>query len=273
MGFSLIYRTTRIFHFAHASVYVIGAYVAYSTLTLLCSDPLFAIVVGTICGALLGGLIELCIYKPLRQRQATSIALLVASLGVLIVLQNSVSLTFGDDTKSLRWGSSSQGVIEVMGARITVVQGLLVVAPLTIMLILAIFFNLTGQGLKLRAVANDPFLAQVAGVDVNRVMLSSFLIGSGLAALAGILWSLNTALNPVMGFSALLMGFVAAIAGGIGSLRGAFLGALLVASVQSFAGWWLSSGWQDAMVFLVFILFLLVRPQGLLGRLSRSERV
>jgi branched-chain amino acid transport system permease protein len=127
--------------------------------------------------------------------------------------------------------------------------------------------------MALRAVANDPTLAQSVGVDVNRAILVSFFIGSALAGIGGIFWAYNTALSPLMGFTALLLGVVAAIVGGIGSLPGAFIGAILVAIAQHFAMWQFPSEWQDAIVFVILTLFLILRPQGFLGKPLRRATV
>lgn len=269
VGFSLIYRTVRFFHFAHAVVYTIAAYGAF-VLGGLAGDSvalpvLFAVGLGT----LLGGTLELAVYRPIRRIGGSATGLLVASLGVLVVLQSGVSLLFGDDTKALKWGTAGYRTIGVAGARISTSQVMVLAGAVVSLALLGGFLRFTRWGRLLRAVASDASLAQILGVHLDRVVLAAFLIGSALAALAGVLWAFNTALSPTMGFTALLLGVVAAVVGGIVSLPGAIIGSLLVSAVHQFAQWRFPSEWQDAIVYVVLVVVLLIRPQGIMGKPSR----
>jgi branched-chain amino acid transport system permease protein len=124
----------------------------------------------------------------------------------------------------------------------------------------------------IRAVASDADLATACGLDCDRIIMVTFLIGSALAGVAAILLAYDSDMTPVMGFRALLMGMVAMIIGGVGSIPGVALGAILLGLVQHLTAWWISSRWQDALIFLILILFLLLRPQGFLGRpLSKTS--
>ena len=125
----------------------------------------------------------------------------------------------------------------------------------------------------IRAVSQDPELARAYGLDGDRLILLAFLLGSALAGVASILLAYDSDMNPVMGFQALLMGMVAVIIGGIGRLPGAVLGAIFLALVSNFAGWWISSIWQDTIVFILLVLFLIFRPQGFFGKPLRSATV
>lgn len=273
IGFGVIYRIARFFHFAHAAVYTVSAYMAYVVENLLGGNVLLGIVVGIAAGAALGGLMELSIFAPLRRTGASPVVLLVASLGILIILQNAISLVFGDQVRSVGWPAEANSSRGVIGARITTFQFTLLGAALAATLLLALLLKITRQGMTLRAVANDQALAQSIGIDVNRATLLAFVIGSTLAGMAGVLWAHNTALSPMMGFGALLMGVVAAVVGGVGSLPGALIGAILVSSAQQLAMWQFPSEWQDAIVFLILILFLLMRPQGFFGKPLRMAAV
>ena len=132
------------------------------------------------------------------------------------------------------------------------------------------FLKYTKIGQAMRAVANDPELASVTGIETDRVILSTFALGSALAGIAGILVALDVDMTPTMGMNALLMGVVAVIIGGIGSIPGVALGALLLGMAQQFGIWKISSQWQDAIAFVILLIFLLFRPQGFLGKKVRT---
>ena len=271
LGFGLIYSTTRFFHFAHGAVYAVGAYLAYACwlvgLSLYIAIPLA--VIGTV---ILGALIDIGIYRQLRQKNASSLILLLASLGLFIVIQNLISLTFGDDTKTIRSGAVVEG-LPLFGARITPIQITIIVVSVLLLAICSVFMKKTKIGKAMRAVANDPELARVVGIETDQVILFTFALGSALAAIAAILISLDTDMTPMMGFYALLMGVVAVIAGGIGSIPGAALGGLLVGMAQHLGVWKIPTQWQDTIVFLILIFFLLFRPQGFLGRVVKKAAV
>jgi len=271
LGFGLIYSTTRFFHFAHGAVYTAGAYLAYSGwllgLSLYIAIPLA--VIGT---SILGALIEIGVYRPLRKKGASSLVLLLASLGLFIVIQNFISLTFGDDTKSIRSGAVTEG-LPLFGARITPIQITIIIVTALLLAVSWAFMKRTRLGKAMRAVANDPELARVVGIETDQVILFTFVLGSSLAGIAAILISLDTDMTPLMGFHALLMGVVAVIAGGIGSIPGVALGGLLVGMAQHLGVWKIPTQWQDTIVFLILIFFLLFRPQGFLGRVVKKSSV
>lgn len=271
LGFGLIYSTTRVFHFAHAAIYTAAAYLAYSG-WLLGLRLYFAIPLAVILASMLGGLLEIVVYRPLRKKEASPVILLLASLGLLIAIQNAISLLFGDDTKSIRGSAVAEG-LAVFGARITPIQvGIISISVLLLALCWA-FTKYSSKGKAMSAVANDPELARIVGIESDQVILFTFVLGSALAAIASILISFDTDMTPTMGFDALLMGVVAAIVGGIGSIPGAFLGGLLVGMAQHLGVWKLPTQWQDAIVFGILIIFLLLRPHGLLGKPLKKAAV
>ncbi len=271
LGFGLIYSTTRFFHFAHGAVYAAGAYLAYAGwllgLSLYIAIPLA--VIGT---AMLGALIEVGVYRPLRRKNASSLIHLLASLGLFTVIQNLISLIFGDDTKTIRSGVVREG-LPLFEARITPIQIAIIIVSGLLLLLCWAFMQKTKMGKAMRAVANDPELAKVVGIDTDRVILFTFVLGSALAAIAAILISLDTDMTPMMGFYALLMGVVAVIVGGVGSIPGAALGGLLVGMAQHLGVWKIPTQWQDTIVFLILIFFLLFRPQGFMGKVVKKAAV
>jgi branched-subunit amino acid ABC-type transport system permease component len=189
--------------------------------------------------------------------------MLLASLGLFVVIQNLISLAFGDDTKSIRRGVVAEG-IPVLGARITVLQIEIILVGLGLSVCAAALQG-SRMGRFIRAVANDLELSRVVGIDCDAVILRSFALGSSFAGVAAILASLDTDMTPTIGFNALLIGVVAAIAGGIGSGWGAIFGGLLLGFAQNLGVWVLPTRWQDAITFAILLIFLLARPQGFFG--------
>lgn len=271
LGFGLIYSTTRVFHFAHAAIYTAAAYLAYSG-GLLGLKLYVAIPLAVILASMLGGLLEIVVYRPLRKKEASPVILLLASLGLLIVIQNAISLLFGDGAKSIRGSAVSEG-LAIFEARITAIQVGIMISSVLLLALCWAFIKYSNKGKAMAAVANDPELARIVGIELDQVILFTFVLGSALAAIASILISFDTDMTPTMGFDALLMGVVAAIVGGIGSIPGAFLGGLLVGMAQHLGVWKLPTQWQDAIVFGILIIFLLLRPQGLLGKPLKKAAV
>ncbi|HET6454421.1 MAG TPA: branched-chain amino acid ABC transporter permease [Armatimonadota bacterium] len=270
-GFSLIYRTVRFFHFAHGGMVAVGPYLVLGFV--LSGVPrLIAIATAVLLCATLGVAMEILLYRPLRRNSASSLVLLLASLGIYVLLQNTISLIFGDDTKSIRIGPVVEG-INVLGARITPIQIATICVSIVLVIALAVFLRYSRLGRAMRAVANDRELAGLSGIDSDQVILCAFAIGSALAGVAGILVALDVDMTPTMGMNALMMGIVAVIIGGANSIPGIALGALLLGMAQQFGVWKISSQWQDAIAFFILLAFLLFRPQGFLGRVSKMHAV
>ena len=272
LGFSLIYQTTRFFHFAHAAVFTAGAYFTYLFAKLLGMPFWFSFVLAVALSAILCCLMEIAIYRPLRKKGANELILLLASLGIYIVLQNIISMVFGDEAKSIRTDTVQEG-LNILGARITPIQIITICVSVALIIALAIFLKKTKIGSAMRAVANDPILANVSGINSNRVILWAFAIGSGLAGLAGILVALDVDMTPTMGMNALMMGIVAMIIGGVSSIPGIALGVLLLATAQHLGVWFIGSQWQDAIAFVILVLFLLFKPEGFFGKKVKSAIV
>lgn len=272
LSFSLIYSTTKFFHFAHGAVYTFGPYFAY-LFTVILGIPLFiSIPLAVASSSIVGVLTELLIYKPLRRKGTTPLILLLASLGIYIVLQNIISMSFGDDTKTLRNGIVREG-LEFLGARITPIQIAIIIVSMFLLIACWALMKYTKIGTAMRAVASDSDLALVSGIDSDRVILFTFALGSALAGVAAILISFDIDMTPTMGMNALMMGVVAVIIGGVGSIPGAALGGFLLAFAQNFGVWKISSQWQDAIAFIILLLFLLYRPYGFFGKKIRKVEV
>lgn len=272
ISFSLIYNIVKFFHFAHAVVFTLGPYFTFLFSQLL-GFPLYTSVPLAITSAsILGCVMEVMVYKPLRKNNSSSLVLMLASLGIYIVLQNVISMAFGDDTKSIRTWPVVEGV-NVFGARITHVQIIIIAACIILTFFVTGYLLLSNTGKAMRAVSSDAEMANISGINSDRIILISFAIGSLLAGIVGILVSLDVNMTPTMGMNALLMGVVAMIIGGVGNIKGIVLGSLLLAFAQNFGVLYISSQWQDAIAFGILLIFLLVKPEGFFGKKLRKVEV
>jgi len=265
ISFGIIYRIAGFFHFAHGAVFTGGAYFTFLFSKLLNLPFYISIFLALVFSTLLGCLMELAVYHHLRRKGTSSLVFLLASLGFYVVLQNIISLIFGDDTKTIRSGMVEEG-INILGARITPIQITIIAVSLLLFVSCFFFLKYTKMGQAMRAIANDSELASISGIETDQVILFTFALGSALAGIAGILVALDVDMTPTMGMNALLMGVVAVIIGGVGSIPGIALGALFLGMAQQFGVWKISSQWQDAIAFVILLIFLLFRPQGFLGK-------
>jgi branched-chain amino acid transport system permease protein len=276
LGYSMVYGILQLLNFAHGDVYMIGAFVGYGMLAALAPKsglllPAWAIIAAMLLAAmllsgLLGVAIEWFAYRPLRN--APRIAPLISALGVSFFLQNAVLLTLSASFRTVRTEVllPPRLGIDLGPARLSAVRILVIVTAVLLMAGLDRLVRRTRLGRAMRAVAIDREAAAMMGVDVDRVIVMTFFIGSALAGSAGVLVGLAfTQVWHLMGFTAGLKGFTAAVVGGIGNIPGAMLGGLLLGLAESFAVGFISPTYKDLIAFVVLVLVLLVRPTGLLG--------
>ncbi|MHB1188678.1 branched-chain amino acid ABC transporter permease [Thiobacillus sp.] len=280
LGYTMVYGILELINFAHGEITMMGAMVALAVtgaLALAAPGLPGVLVLGAglavaipVCMAL-GLLIERVAYRPLRH--APRLAPLITAIGVSIILQNIAMLIWGKQYIPFP-DVLPQGRHEVFGAAITDVQIAILLLTMSIMLMLILVVQKTRLGRAMRATAQSRQVASLMGVDVNRVIASTFVIGSALAAVAGVMVSAYYGLaHYYMGFLLGLKAFSAAVLGGIGNLGGAMLGGLLLGLIESFGagyigdltGGFLGSHYQDVFAFFVLIAVLVFRPQGLLG--------
>lgn len=270
-SFLIIYQTTKFFHLAHAAVITIGAYLTYLLFIQLNIGLWIAIPLAIIGSVILAVLMELFIYKLLRKKGTSPWKMLIASLGLYVVLQNFISMYWGNDTKSIRTWSVKTGH-NFFGAYITDVQIITIIVSTTLFIGVLLFLRFSLLGKQIRAVSSNEELSNIFGIYSDRVILWSFAIGSALAAIAGILIALDTDMTPAMGFNVFLYAVVAMIIGGVGSYKGLIGGVLLLATAQHLSAYYIDSKWMDATAFIILILFLIWKPLGFSGkRLKKVE--
>jgi branched-chain amino acid transport system permease protein len=290
IGYSMVYGILKLLNFAHGDVYMIGAFIGYFTLTafggaLHATAPIALIVVCLFLAAMLGcGLlgvgIERFAYRPLRN--APRIAPLISALGVSFVLENAALILFGARPKdydifdlggnpqNLTPGPLFGNAITIGGVRITLVRIIVIATAAGFMILLTVLVRRTRLGKAMRATAFDREAASMMGIDVDRVIMATFFIGSALAGAAGVMYGLylSSNVNTFMGFIAGLKAFTAAVVGGIGSIPGAMVGGLMIGLAEAYAIGYAPQGsvFVDLYVFLLLIVVLIVRPSGLFGR-------
>ena len=240
LGFALTYRAAKFFNFAHGFSIVSGAYAAY-VLRHFCGLPLLlSCVIGVCVAGAIGCLLDLAVFRPMRRRHGTSLTLLLASLGAYVVLQNVLSLLFGDQTVILRDVTAAQ-VWSLGGARVTEMQAWTIVAAILATVGLVVYLRYTPHGRTIRAVSDDPELAAICGLPSQRVILITFGIGASLAGLAGILLALDVDLAPAMGLPYLMTAVVVVIIGGMGSVGRVVVGACVLSVAQNIGVWVIGS--------------------------------
>lgn len=264
LSFTLIYALTRFFHFAHGAVFAWGAYFCFFMHAVLGLPLILALLVAATLSAGLAMIMELAIYRPARLRGASSLVLLIMSLGLYVILQNLISLCFGDEAKSIRSEAVREGMM-LFGARITDVQVWMLISSVLCFMLIVALLQWTRVGKSFRATASNPELATAVGIDTDRLVLCAFAVGSGLVALASVLLALDTSLTPTMGLNALMMGIVTMVIGGVGRVRGTLPGGVLLGLAQQLGILKAGSEWQEAIAFVILLILLLLRPQGLMG--------
>jgi branched-chain amino acid transport system permease protein len=272
LGWGLIYGTTLHFHVAHGAVFTLAAYFAYVGQKVLHLPLAVACVLAVAGAALAGLLIDLLVYQRLEARGAVRTTVFIASLGVLIVLENLTALIFGPDPLRMDVGWLSTAV-EIGPVFLTSLHLVTVGLALAGYLALMAFLTRTRTGRAIRAVSSSPEMARTVGIDLGRIQLLTYALGSAVSAPAGILVALDVGAEPYRGTQFVLLASVGVILGGIGSIPGALLGGLFIGLLENLGVWQIPSEWQSAISFGVFLVFIVVRPRGFFGRRIQSAEI
>ena len=273
-GVSLIYSVNKFVHFAHGSTIAVSAYALYFLFSGLNLNFYLSCVLAVIFAGVFGFVMLKLVYEPLRNKKASSLILLVASIALLILFESLILLFFGADVKSINFIKVEKG-LEIFGAIITPLQLVIIFTSLVLLCVLFIFMKYSKLGKAMRAVADNKDVAEIVGISSKKIFAWSFVLGSALAGVAGVLVALEQNLEPMMGTNLMIKGFTGAIIGGVGSVPGAKLGSYFLGLVENFGIWYLPSGYKDAIAFVILFAFLLFRPQGILGikKVGDKEKV
>lgn len=265
LGYTMVYGIIKLINFAHGEVYMIASFIGYFILNNYPQVGFFpAMIIAMVLCAGLGMLIEFLAYRPLRK--ATRISALITAIGVSYLLQNVMTYFFKSDARPFPQVIARQtidlGIIQVSN-----IQLIILFVSLALMVLLQLVVQKTKMGKAMRAVSVDSDAAQLMGINVNRTISFTFALGSALAAAGGMLIGLYyNSIDPMMGVAPGLKSFVAAVLGGIGIIPGAALGGFVIGLIETIATALGYSDFKDALVYLVLIIILLVRPSGILGK-------
>jgi branched-subunit amino acid ABC-type transport system permease component len=271
ISFYLPFSVARFFHFTHGAAYVLAAYTFFFLTTQVNAALGVALLLGVAAASLFGLALDWLIYRPMRRIHAGGFALLLASLGAYILVQNIVSMFFGDAAVSIsairHWGVHGFALV-----RITHVQAVQVTVAALTLIVLWAALTRTATGLSMRAVGQDANLSRCVGIRAEGITSLAFGIGYGLAGLAGIIMALDVDAVPTMGMRPMMLGMVAMIIGG-NTVVGVVCSAILLGVALHFGVLWLPTQWQDAIAFVILILFLLLRPGGVAGKPVKTVSV
>ena len=271
LGYTMVYGVLRLINFAHGDLSVLGAYIGLvvlgsglggaGTQTLLVALAFVAAIIVVGCA---GAVLEFAAYRPLRR--ADRLAAVVSALGASLLIENGIMLIWGPQLRVFPQNLLPSGYWQAQGARIDLLQIVIIGGSALLMALLYFFVHHTRFGTAMRAAAIDQDAARLMGINVNRVITSVFVIGPALGAIGGLFIGLYyRQVYFTMGWTYGLNAFIAAILGGIGNIPGAMLGGVLLGLFNAYAAGFVSSSWQGAITFALLIAILLVRPTGLLG--------
>lgn len=268
LGYTMVYGIIKLINFAHGDILMVGAYVGY-----LCASAglpfIPALLVSVAACALLGMLTEKLAYKPLRN--APRITLLITAIGVSFLLEYLMMYIFKADSRSYPTDFFVTESIELGSIHLPLNQLYVLGITVAMMIALQLIIKRTRMGRAMRAVSSDRDAAQLMGVNVNQTISFTFILGSALAGVAGVMYGAMFKINPLMGMQPGLKAFIAAVFGGIGSIPGAMVGGLLLGFIETMVSAYISSAFKDAVAFAILIIVLLVRPHGLLGKDTREK--
>ncbi len=261
ISFSLVYSTTRIFHVAHAGVYTLGGYLAWTCVTHGIPGPL-ALLFAMLACTLVGVLIQVQLYARLERRGATHLIVLIASLGALAVIQNLIAAVYTPNILQFPSAWAAQ-IVSLAGLRLTYAQLVTLVISLAAFAFVLVFARFTLLGKRIRAVASNPFLAEITRLEPRTVYVYVIAIASAVVCLPGVLVPFDLGLQPYGGITPLLTATIAMIAGGVGSIAGAFVLSVAIVVFQNLSLLVIPGEWSIGITFFIFVIFMLFRPRGL----------
>lgn len=264
IGFTMVYGIIRLINFAHGDIYMIGAFLTLTGITLLNMPIVIAFLFGMVGSSLFGIAIAKFAYSPVFK--APRINLFLSAIGVAMFLENFAMLIWGPETQSFP-NVIDNKIFNIAGLRISTLQLIILGTTIVLVTLLTYIVGYTRIGRAMRCVSQDMDVSKLMGINTNRIVYFTFALGSSLGSAAGILVGMYyKAVFPMMGFVPGLKAFIAAVIGGIGSIPGAMLGGIIMGVSESLGAAYISSGYRDAIAFIILIIILLLKPEGLLGK-------
>ena len=265
LGYTMVYCIAKMLTFAHGDVIMVGGYAVFLSISSLNCPVWLSIIIGIVVCTVLGVVIERVAYKPLRN--ASSLSVLITAIGVSYLLQNLALNILGSNARTFKSVVSLKTIEINSQLKISGEAVVTIIVTVVIMVALTLFINKTKTGMAMQAVSEDKGAAQLMGINVNKTISIVFAIGSGLAAVAGILLcSTFTQVSPYTGSMPGIKAFIAAVFGGIGSIPGAMIGGILLGIIENLSKAYISTQVADAIVFASLIIVLILKPTGLLGK-------
>ena len=266
LGFNLIFGTTKFFNINHGVVATIAGYTVFSLSKNHGMDVTLAIIIAILFAGLVGYLSEKFVFLPMRNKHASGMVLLVASLGLFTALQAIIAIIFTSQFQTISSDVGETQIYNFFGGIITQTQLYILVSAILITVVLAFVMKFTKFGKAVKAISDDIDVAKIVGINANKIIAKVFFIGSMIAGVSGIAIGFDTGIEPTMGMNLLLKGVIASIIGGVGNVYGGVLGAFFLGFVENFGIWKISGEWKDTIAFGVLILFLIFKPGGIMGK-------
>lgn len=268
IGFALVYNTTKIFHIAAAGIYVFAAYMFWFFVERVGLSVVPASFVAIVLTMLLSFLSEVCVYRPLKDKKASLNVAMIASIGLMTVIVNTIAMFFGNETKVI--DNAIIHPITICDIIITTPQKYQAIIGVVVLAIFMVLLQRTNWGLRLQALSADETLFETLGYDTKITRVLVFLASGVFIAIASCLTVYDVGLDPNMGMSVLISAVVAMIIGGVGKFSTCILGGVALGVLQSLTVYHFASNWQNAVTFLILLIFLFLRPQGIAGYKQRT---
>jgi branched-chain amino acid transport system permease protein len=270
VGFALIFGSTKIFHVAHGASFALAAYLLWRAMTVWQWHWLAALGLATAAVVLFGLALERFVYRPIQRHEGAFFTVFVAAFGVQIVVQNALGAIFGRNFETVSVGLSR--ATEVLPNVFVAPIAAVAIGSATLLFVaLNLFLTRTDVGAGLRALADNPDLVRIFGLEPTRLAQVAFALGSALVVPAAALTAMSQGINPGIGAHIMLISLAATIVGGIGSLKGAACGGLLLGLAESLAVWKLDPQWSEAVTFVILFGFIVFRPAGFLGAAQAAK--
>lgn len=268
-GFSLVHYVLKFFNFAQGALIGISAYLFFLFFSMLELNYILSILFSVILSILASLFMNSLVYRQLRKRKATNVVLMISSLALMIFSSSLILAAFGSSTKSIIIDKNAAFDLGLF--RITALQVFIIASAAILFLILWLIIKKTKLGKAMRALADNKEVAQVVGINPEKIYTYTFIISGILGAVAGILIGLEQNLYPQMGVPIIIKGFISSVVGGIGSVPGSVIGGLFIGLTENVGTWFLPSGYKDVISFTILLVFLLLRPKGILGVKVRDD--